>query len=44
MPTRDKESVNINVYADQREWADNQNINLSGLVRDLLDDERERRG
>lgn len=33
------ERTNLNIRPDQKEWADENNINLSGLVRDKIDEE-----
>jgi hypothetical protein len=35
---RDTERVHLTIYADQREWADDNHVNLSSLVREKLDE------
>lgn len=38
---RELQKISVTIYADQKEWAREENINLSGLFRDAIDDRRD---
>ena len=38
---RDLTKINVSIYEDQKQWARDQNINLSSLFRDAIDERKD---